>query len=254
MDWLRDVLGASIFSPHRFILACFLIGTVESIIYCPFDHVKARLQVGAARRGGGARRTASQKKGDAASVAEVHIAGVMQVVREVLAAKGKFGLYYGWIFQWLKETTGNVALFGVYDVVLLLLGEPGAGRGGSRHAHPEGLHWLHIWPAGSLAGMAYFSVSYPFDTMKSRLQTDSLSLPRFKGPFHAFIRIWEDEGSLRELYRGLSVCLVRAIPGSAAQFIVFELVYTFLSAMAHVHQKLAPHLGNMEHFANLDHF
>lgn len=250
MDWLRGVLGASIFAPHRFVLACFLIGTVESVLYCPFDHIKARLQVGAAKRG----RRGGVSVNTGKNAAEVHVSNAMQVMREVIAVKGPLGLYYGWIFQWLKETTGNVALFGVYDIVMLLLGEPGAGRGGSRHAHPEGLHWMHIWPAGSLAGMAYFAVGYPFDTVKSRLQTDSLTSPRFKGPLHAVMRILQDEGSILELYRGLSVCLIRAIPGSAAQFVVFEVIYSLLSAMATIHQTIGPHMANMDHFTGLDHF
>ena len=99
----------------------------------------------------------------------------------------------------------------------------------------------------------WLQVGYPFDTIKSRLQTDSLVLPRFKGPFHAVMRILRDEGSAKELYRGLTVCLVRAIPGSAAQFIVFEVVRSLLTALVSLHQTVSPHMGNLEHFANLEH-
>eukprot|EP00897_Mesotaenium_endlicherianum_P008282 jgi/Mesen1/7482/ME000039S06697 len=246
MDWLREHLGASIFAPHRFVLACVLIGTIESVLYCPLEHVKARLQVGTGRRGAAAARRGpiggvgvgvgvgggGGGGGGGKNVAELQLAGSLQVMRDILTAKGPLGLYHGWVFQWLKET----------------------GRGGSKHAHPEGLHWLHIWPAGSLAGMAYYSVGFPFDTIKTRMQTDSLTHPRYRSFIHAGLQVLHEEGSWRELYRGLSACLLRAIPGSAVQFIMFEIVASVLTAMVTFHSSVKPHMANMEHFVHLEHF
>lgn len=44
-EWLRNNTGADITRPGAFILACCLIGLLESLIYCPLDHLKARMQV-----------------------------------------------------------------------------------------------------------------------------------------------------------------------------------------------------------------
>eukprot|EP00850_Spirogloea_muscicola_P012109 SM000077S21583 [mRNA] locus=s77:298802:299717:- [translate_table: standard] len=155
--------------------------------------------------------------------------------------------------QLLKEVSGDFALFGVYDLMLALLGVKQEGRGASRHAHPAGTSFWRILPAGSLAGMAYYAVSYPFDTVKSRLQTDSLSVPRYRGPVHVVQQLLQDQGSMRELYRGLPACLFRAVPGSAIQFVVFELVCALLAAAAHIHASIKPHLANMDHFAHMEH-
>jgi hypothetical protein len=59
--------------------------------------------------------------------------------------------------QVAKEMLGNVALFCTYDLVLSLCG--GSDSNGPGHGHPTGQIWLAIWPAGSLAGMAYYLVS-----------------------------------------------------------------------------------------------
>lgn len=48
-DWLRNNTGADITRPGAFVLACCLIGLLESLIYCPLDHLKARMQVRADR-------------------------------------------------------------------------------------------------------------------------------------------------------------------------------------------------------------
>lgn len=51
---------------------------------------------------------------------------------------------------------GNVALFCTYDLVLSYCG--GGDPSGANHGHPSGHSWLAVWPAGSLAGMAYYLV------------------------------------------------------------------------------------------------
>lgn len=50
--------------------------------------------------------------------------------------------------QALKEMVGNIALFGTYDTLTLLVKE----------MQSSGQFWIAIWPAGSLAGIAYYLV------------------------------------------------------------------------------------------------
>lgn len=60
------------------------------------------------------------------------------------------------------------------------------------------------------------------DVIKTRMQTDSLTNPRYKGVVHCAQKIVAEEG-LRSMFRGLSPCLVRAFPANAAAFYIFEL-------------------------------
>lgn len=60
------------------------------------------------------------------------------------------------------------ALLGVYDVALAMSGQGRGGessgaahRAGGRQVHPEGLHWLHLWPTTCLAALAYHLVRLP---------------------------------------------------------------------------------------------
>ena len=72
-------------------------------------------------------------------------------------------------------------------------------------------------------GEIFLQVGYPLDTIKSRLQTDSLRNPRFKSWLHC-LQITIQEDSPLGIFRGVSLCLARAIPGCAVQFLVFEMV------------------------------
>ena len=59
--------------------------------------------------------------------------------------------------QALKEMTGNIALFGTYDTVIALL----TWRCNATTGQETGIHlsWPCILLAGSLAGVAYYTVS-----------------------------------------------------------------------------------------------
>ena len=76
--------------------------------------------------------------------------------------------------------------------------------------------------------MAYWGVPYPIDTIKSELQT-------MKNPDSILSvgkRIVAQRGFLG-LYKGLTVTLVRAVPGNAVTFFVYEKVARFLRGDAH---------------------
>jgi len=73
-------------------------------------------------------------------------------------------------------------------------------------------------------------LGYPLDTIKSKLQTDSLASPKYKGSLHCAMRVtFHETTSVADLFRGLSMCLARAIPGCAIQFFVFEFVFKALT-------------------------
>jgi hypothetical protein len=59
------------------------------------------------------------------------------------------------------------------------------------------------------------------DVIKTRMQADSLHNPRYRGVAHCASLIVREEG-LRNMFRGLSPCLLRAFPANAAAFYVFE--------------------------------
>lgn len=93
---------------------------------------------------------------------------------------------------------------------------------------------------------------YPFDALKTRVQTDSLTLPRYRNSLQAAVMAFRGEG-LSDLYQGLPACLSRAVPGSAVKVIVFELCLAMLTALAAVPWKFDPELLDIDKLGHLEH-
>lgn len=73
---------------------------------------------------------------------------------------------------------------------------------------------------GGLAGEALWLSSYPFDVVKSKMQSDELgSRTRYPTMRGCFQQVWREEG-MRGFWRGLGPTLVRAMPISAGTFAV----------------------------------
>jgi solute carrier family 25 (mitochondrial carnitine/acylcarnitine transporter), member 20/29 len=77
---------------------------------------------------------------------------------------------------------------------------------------------------GGLAGEALWISSYPFDVVKSKMQSDGFGPgQRYKGMRDCFGQTWRAEGA-RGFWKGIGPTLVRAMPVSAGTFAVVELV------------------------------
>ncbi|KAI4109011.1 MAG: hypothetical protein L6R37_000729 [Teloschistes peruensis] len=73
---------------------------------------------------------------------------------------------------------------------------------------------------GGLAGEALWLSSYPFDVVKSKMQSDEFgSRMRYPTMRGCFQQVWREEG-MRGFWRGLGPTLVRAMPISAGTFAV----------------------------------
>lgn len=75
---------------------------------------------------------------------------------------------------------------------------------------------------GGIAGEVLWISSYPFDVIKSKMQSDGLGdKMRFKTMRDAFGQTWRQDGALG-FWRGIGPTLVRALPVSAATFAAVE--------------------------------
>jgi solute carrier family 25 carnitine/acylcarnitine transporter 20/29 len=79
---------------------------------------------------------------------------------------------------------------------------------------------VHLFAAGGSAGFLYWALFYPLDVLKSALQTDALvaSERRFAGVADAARQLWA-EGGPQRFYKGVTPCLIRAIPANAIMLI-----------------------------------
>ncbi|KAK5690416.1 carrier protein ymc1 [Elasticomyces elasticus] len=77
---------------------------------------------------------------------------------------------------------------------------------------------------GGLAGEALWISSYPFDVVKSKMQTDGFGeKQRYKSMRDAFAQTFRQEG-MGGFWRGIGPTLLRALPVSAGTFATVEMV------------------------------
>lgn len=74
---------------------------------------------------------------------------------------------------------------------------------------------------GACAGISFFLFGYPFDYMKTLMQTDDLENKKYKNLRDVFFQRLK-EGGVKTFYKGLGVTLIRAIFVNAGAFFSFE--------------------------------
>ncbi|XP_042905793.1 mitoferrin-1 [Parasteatoda tepidariorum] len=87
----------------------------------------------------------------------------------------------------------------------------------------------HQAMAGAITGLVEYSVMYPIDLIKTRMQTlRPYSKANYKSVFGGLLKINSEEGMLR-LFRGMPLPLVASIPAHALYYSTYEVMKRMLS-------------------------
>ena len=175
-------------------------GTAQALVICPMEHIKCRLQT----------NTKNIYKGP------------IHCTTTILKQYGVFhGLYRGMGVTLWRETPAFGMYFATYDTIKerveSLLEEKDDDHPIPSHAHA----WAASALAGGISGAFTWAIIYPFDVIKSQIQTGSLDKR---------ISMWKvgydivKEHGWRYMFRGLGVTLCRAFPVNAIIFPVYEFV------------------------------
>lgn len=179
-------------------------GIANSVISGPIEHVRIRLQTqphGAARL----------------------YSGPLDCVRKLSAHEGVLkGLYRGEAVTILREAQA----YGVWFLAFEYMMNADAARNKiDRKQIPS----YKIAFYGGLAGEALWLASYPFDVVKSKMQSDGFGQSqKFKGMNDCFKQTFRTEG-LRGFWKGIGPTLLRAMPVSAGTFAVVEMTMRAIS-------------------------
>ncbi|KAJ5042136.1 uncharacterized protein L3040_004693 [Drepanopeziza brunnea f. sp. 'multigermtubi'] len=195
-------------------------GAFTSLVLTPVELVKCKIQVPA-----GANPTRSPTP--------------LTVIKEVWRHQGLKGFWNGQLGTLIRETGGCAAWFGSKETVTLMFRHsnskstpsPPSSKKQSLKTQtlpttPElGFAPLPLWQqalAGASAGMSYNFLFFPADTIKSRMQTVSLSskVPQVKF-WDEGMAIWRQYG-MKGLYRECGMTVARSAPSSAFIFIIFD--------------------------------
>jgi solute carrier family 25 carnitine/acylcarnitine transporter 20/29 len=199
------------------VLVCGMAaGTVQSVFLCPMEHVKCRLQVDTHRRHRGA------------------VDLCVSIIRE----HGVMGLNRGMGATIWREAPSFGVYFASYDVAkervegLLRKANGGiavGGVGGDDGAIPSQAHaYAASALAGGISGALAWLVTYPFDVIKTQIQTSPMDGRYTRMGTWAVGHELVQRHGWRHLFRGLGITLVGAVPVNAVIFPTYEWVISQL--------------------------
>lgn len=173
-------------------------GLANTFLSSPIEHIRIRLQ--------------SQPHG-----AGKLYNGPLDCIRKVSAHDGiARGLYRGTSVTLFREAFAYGSWFASFEY---MMNSDAARNGIDRKEIPT---WKVAF-YGGLAGEVLWLSSYPFDVIKSKMQTDGFGqAQKYKSMRDCFGQVWRADGA-RGFVKGLAPTLMRAMPVSAGTFAVVEL-------------------------------
>lgn len=174
-------------------------GIANSVISGPIEHVRIRMQTQAH----GANKLYS---------------GPIECVRKLCDCGGLFkGLFRGQTATIWREAQAYGAWFLTFEYLM----NSDAARNKIDRNEISG---YKIAGYGGLAGEALWLSSYPFDVMKSKMQSDGFGENmKYRGMIDCFKKTFRTEG-FGGFWKGVGPTLLRAMPVSAGTFAVFEMI------------------------------
>lgn len=215
-------------------LAGFVAGSVQTVIVCPMELVKIRMQnqsigkqyVSWAMRKLGSDRTsyttATLGHSSSGELMFQNYRGPLQTTQDILRKEGVSGMFKGWWITVLREVPQFGIYFGCYAWLRLkisqLTGKP-----------PDKLGIPYLSLAGGITGVVTWCW-YPVDVIKSRFQNDGIAgeARKYRGVMDCVRKSVRSEG-LGVLVKGIQPSLVRGFFNGFATFPVFTLTLQFLN-------------------------
>jgi hypothetical protein len=180
---------------HHLLCAKVAAGVLSSVLCCPVELVKARMQVMYSSNSSKYRNS-------------LHCAS------SLVQNFGIRALFAGMGATMLREIPGSIAFFSTFNVLRNFMKPNG-----------EPLSPPQLLLIGSIGGVISTIIVFPADVVKSRLQTQPtyLSNPKYHGTWDCVCQSYKAEG-LSVFYSGLKPQIIRAFPASATAMLVLELV------------------------------
>mmetsp|Transcript_17705 Transcript_17705/g.24760 ORF Transcript_17705/g.24760 Transcript_17705/m.24760 type:complete len:307 (+) Transcript_17705:213-1133(+) len=206
VPYLRKTSSSDDFTKKPNFLRMYLAGTwagVGQLSVCvPVELVKCKLQV---------QQDANIKL----------YSGPLDCVKKVFRKQGIFGFYRGfWPTFWRDGPT-----YGLYFVVYESIKWKAMDKTNGSNSVPSLLF------AGGCAGICTWLFTYPFDVVKSIIQTLPDDAPReHRSMRYQFATNYRAHGH-QFFTQGLTACLVRAVPANAATFLLYEYTLNLLKAI-----------------------
>lgn len=180
-------------------------GACTAFVLTPVELIKCNLQV--------------QNVGSSS----VKYTGPIGAITTTIRENGFFGLWKGNVSCLFREIPGNIAWFGVYEFIKGRVIQPYF-----QYETMEDVPLAFTMIAGSLAGVSYWFLPYPADTVKSQIQTKQ----KYNGKSFTFVMndIYKNQG-IKGLYKGCGITCARAAVSHSFLFYIYEVCYKHLAPL-----------------------
>jgi solute carrier family 25 carnitine/acylcarnitine transporter 20/29 len=196
--------GEAQLSYSQYYAAGAFAGIANTVLSSPIEHIRIRLQT----QPHGANRLYN---------------GPIDCVRKLSAHQGVLGgVYRGTAVTYLREAQA----YGVWFTTFEYLMNADAARNNIKR---DDISTLKVAMYGGLAGEMLWISSYPFDVVKSKMQSDGFGKDmKYQSMRDCFAKTYRAEG-LGGFWKGIGPTLLRAMPVSAGTFATVEIVMRFIS-------------------------
>jgi len=191
-SFMQRLTGQSTLSLPYVAVCGAVAGLVNSVVSTPAEHIRIRMQ--------------SQ-----GTMPNPPFKSSMDCIKKIHAQAGLRGIYKGGVPTLWREGIAYAVYFSVYDWCIRRM------TGNSRH-EPE---MYKIALSGAFAGICFWFAVFPIDVIKTKIQTDSVTNPQFKSMMDSVRQTYKKQG-MNGFWRGLTPCLMRAIPVNSGTFIVYK--------------------------------
>ncbi|KAH9832461.1 mitochondrial carrier [Rhodofomes roseus] len=181
-------------------------GVICSLITSPAELIKTQQQL---IQAAASKRATSADSGSLSAYA---------VTRRIFKQHGIQGLYRGTTSTALRDI-GYGTYFWAYEATVRYWPRTSSER--ASNTTP----WLATLTAGGLAGIAGWIATFPFDVVKTRVQSTFSREPAnpYRNTWSTIVASYRAEG-LPVFFRGLAPTLIRAIPVNMVTFTTFETI------------------------------
>jgi len=171
----------------------------SSLVVCPTELIKCKMQALAELKESGKLQS---------NVAT----GPYSIARDMLKTGGFRSLYGGLTSTWAREMPGYFVFFYGYELTRSLLTPAGKTK--------EDLGQLATAFAGGTAGLCLWTLVFPIDVVKTRIQV--LTASGHRSGFISTLRMIVATEGFGALYSGLLPSVVRTYPANGALFVAYE--------------------------------
>lgn len=176
-----------------------IAGFASSFVSTPVEHLRIRMQ--------------TQPKD------KPFYTGSVDCAKQIYRKYGLKGIFKGAASTTLREIVGYGTFFGSFAWLTRQCMEPGQTI--------RDLSYFTIAWTGSLTGIAFWNSMFIFDTIKTRIQTDSFENPKYKNILDCAKQTYKSSG-FKGFFPGYIPCMLRALPVNGGIFVLYEAFYRYL--------------------------